>query len=140
MIYLFFFSYIVYISFLQRSDYFSFSKLIIFYYYFNLIFRKRDEKCMRKCLCFVYLFVVVVFSTFIKNELRKKCCFFIQSVGQLAEMIDCSTKNSWMQYVGYGCYCGPGGQGPALDPVDRYVIWWLEIRVVIYILTKKLLS
>lgn len=38
---------------------------------------------------------------------------------QFGKMINCATVRSWTDYIGYGCYCGWGGSGNAVDDTDR---------------------
>nr|AAK62361.1 phospholipase A2 II [Bungarus fasciatus]ABU63169.1 phospholipase A2 precursor BF-3 [Bungarus fasciatus] len=38
---------------------------------------------------------------------------------QFKNMIECAGTRTWMAYVKYGCYCGPGGTGTPLDELDR---------------------
>ena len=35
-------------------------------------------------------------------------------------MIKAATRRNPFDYNGYGCYCGLGGRGRALDQLDRY--------------------
>ncbi|XP_070542174.1 neutral phospholipase A2 3-like [Ptychodera flava] len=47
-----------------------------------------------------------------------------RSVLQLADMIECTTGLKWVadvaaDYIGYGCYCGPGGEGVPVDESDE---------------------
>ncbi|XP_031552200.1 basic phospholipase A2 nigroxin A-like [Actinia tenebrosa] len=62
----------------------------------------------------VFLFLVMLAVTGHTEARRSK-----RSVDQLTTMIACATKNKWMHYMSYGCYCGPGGQGEPVDEVDR---------------------
>ncbi|XP_077864295.1 acidic phospholipase A2 CM-II-like [Saccoglossus kowalevskii] len=46
-----------------------------------------------------------------------------RNLGQLGRMLKCVTENhvleSIIDYVGYGCYCGFGGDGEPLDATDE---------------------
>ena len=33
-------------------------------------------------------------------------------------MVACKTKRNSLEYNGYGCYCGPGGEGTPVDEID----------------------
>lgn len=71
----------------------------------------------------LYVFMLLVISTVLGLSLadvghtRDK-----RSVMRLGEMISCTTKKNMMevlqQFNGYGCWCGFGGKGQAIDPVD----------------------
>lgn len=41
-------------------------------------------------------------------------------VFQFRKMISCATGRSFWAYLPYGCYCGLGGSGIAVDDTDRY--------------------
>ncbi|XP_071953128.1 acidic phospholipase A2 DE-III-like [Antedon mediterranea] len=45
------------------------------------------------------------------------------NVGQFGDMIHCQTDrnfiSSWLDYDGYGCYCGYGGTGKPIDDTDQ---------------------
>ncbi|XP_033101468.1 phospholipase A2-like [Anneissia japonica] len=45
------------------------------------------------------------------------------NVGQFGDMIHCQTDRSfitsWLDYDGYGCYCGLGGTGKPIDDTDQ---------------------
>ncbi|XP_071840365.1 basic phospholipase A2 vipoxin B chain-like [Apostichopus japonicus] len=41
------------------------------------------------------------------------------SFNQFISMIDCTCSRYSAEYLGYGCWCGPGGEGTALDATDR---------------------
>ncbi|XP_073259272.1 basic phospholipase A2 PA-9C-like [Porites lutea] len=38
---------------------------------------------------------------------------------QFALMVNCATGRRWRDYYGYGCYCGWGRSGNAVDDTDR---------------------
>lgn len=42
-------------------------------------------------------------------------------VAEVNKIITMVTGHGARDYVGYGNYCGLGGSGPVLDPIDEYV-------------------
>ncbi|XP_048578859.1 acidic phospholipase A2 E-like isoform X2 [Nematostella vectensis] len=42
-----------------------------------------------------------------------------RNVAQFGLMIKCTTGRSAFDYNGYGCWCGKGGSGRAVDAIDR---------------------
>ncbi|XP_078000574.1 phospholipase A2 AP-PLA2-I-like [Glandiceps talaboti] len=46
-----------------------------------------------------------------------------RNVAQLGVMMDCTTEKGYiggaLDYNGYGCWCGLGGEGPTLDDTDK---------------------
>lgn len=47
----------------------------------------------------------------------------IGHVAEANQMIIMVTGHVAKDYVDYGNYCGFGGSGPVLDPIDEYVYW-----------------
>ena len=43
-----------------------------------------------------------------------------RGVPQFGAMIYCGTGRNPLDYDGYGCFCGIGGEGKPLDDLDRY--------------------
>ncbi|CAJ1076074.1 phospholipase A2-like [Xyrichtys novacula] len=41
-----------------------------------------------------------------------------RSLVEFAGVVQCSTGITPLAYLGYGCYCGPGGQGQPRDETD----------------------
>ncbi|XP_071836218.1 basic phospholipase A2 vipoxin B chain-like [Apostichopus japonicus] len=41
------------------------------------------------------------------------------SFNQFVSMIDCTCDRYSLEYLGYGCWCGPGGKRRPLDATDR---------------------
>ena len=41
------------------------------------------------------------------------------NVVQFGNMIKAVTGRSSLDYLGYGCWCGPGGKGISVDGTDR---------------------
>ncbi|XP_071478262.1 acidic phospholipase A2 2-like [Diadema antillarum] len=42
-----------------------------------------------------------------------------RALGQFGSMITCATGRSPWDFYGYGCWCGFGGQGQPVDPLDE---------------------
>ncbi|XP_012677873.2 phospholipase A2-like [Clupea harengus] len=44
-----------------------------------------------------------------------------RSLWDLKDLIDCALPSSWpvIDFADYGCYCGKGGSGTAVDQLDR---------------------
>uniref|UniRef100_A0A3P8X626 Phospholipase A2 n=1 Tax=Cynoglossus semilaevis TaxID=244447 RepID=A0A3P8X626_CYNSE len=76
------------------------------------MFQKLFDLCVLSCFCL--LFAVVTAAVATRKSLRVK-----RGLMELAGMIKCSTHNSALDYMLYGCYCGLGGQGMPKDQTDR---------------------
>ena len=66
--------------------------------------------CINKCVC---LCVAVLAGV---SRPRR-------SLWDLKNLIDCALPSSWpvIDFADYGCYCGKGGSGTAVDKLDRCV-------------------
>lgn len=53
-----------------------------------------------------------------KGALGKTHSLHTRGLIELAGAISCGTGRSALAYLGYGCYCGLGGQGWPKDKVD----------------------
>lgn len=76
---------------------------------------------MESLLVFSTILILICGCGFISNmqgadvHIRKK-----RSLIQLGMMIDCTVlKHDFIDYNGYGCWCGIGGTGTPLDATDR---------------------
>ncbi|KAM6147321.1 phospholipase A2-like [Phoenicopterus ruber ruber] len=64
------------------------------------------------------LLVLMLLQAVWKDALGKSHSLHTRGIVELAGAISCGTGRSPLAYVGYGCYCGLGGQGWPKDKTD----------------------
>ncbi|GAB0177662.1 phospholipase A2-like [Grus japonensis] len=69
---------------------------------------------MGSCLLLVLMLLQAVW----KGALGKSHSLHTRGIIELAGAISCGTGRSPLAYIGYGCYCGLGGQGWPKDKTD----------------------
>lgn len=59
---------------------------------------------------------------------------FSNSVIDFNTMVMCAFRSTLYPFVPYGCYCGFGGYGIPMDPIDTYAI---KYSIILYISVYK---
>ncbi|XP_032861200.1 phospholipase A2-like [Tyto alba] len=65
-----------------------------------------------------HLLLLLLLQAVWKGALGKSHSLHTRGITELAGAISCGTRRSPLAYIGYGCYCGLGGQGWPKDKTD----------------------